>query len=54
MQAVNKKNKLAYFGNCSVPVSAQVTDIININAPKRNFGRKVTRLYLLVDTKFEQ
>ena len=54
MQAVNKKNKLAYLENCSVCVSAQVTDIININVPKRNFGRNVARLYLLVETKFEQ
>ena len=54
MQAVNKKNILAYFENCSVPVSAQVTAIININVPKRNLGRNVARLYLLVETKFEQ
>lgn len=54
MQAVNKKNKLAYFENCSVLVSVQVTAVININVPKRNFGRNVARLYLLVETKFEQ
>ena len=54
MQAVNKKNKLAYFENCSVPVSAQATAVINTNVPKRNFGRNVARLYLLVETKFEQ
>ena len=54
MQAVNKKNKLAYFENCSVSVSVQVSSVINIHVPKRNFGRNVARLYLLVETKFEQ
>ena len=54
MQAVNKKNKLAYFENRSVLSQLKVTVVMNINVPKRNFGRNVARLYLLVETKFEQ
>lgn len=58
MHAVNRKNKLAYFENCSTRIMHQlvfrgVRDTRR-NTPVRNLGRNETMLYLLVDTKFEQ
>lgn len=57
MHAVNKKNKLAYFENCSTRMMHQlmfrgVRD--TRDRPLRNLGRNETMLYLLVETKFEQ
>lgn len=57
MHAVNKKNKLAYFENCSTRMMHQLMfrGVLDTrDRPLRNLGRNETMLYLLVETKFEQ
>ncbi len=59
MQAVNRKNKLAYFENCSAAGDFEICQQLSQNnvqkmkserhAPKRNLGTNVTALYLLVE-----
>jgi hypothetical protein len=55
IHAVNKKNKLAYFENCSVN---HISDVCMskkcMYSPAKNLGTNETILYLLVLTKFEQ
>ena len=51
MQAVNRKNKFAYFENCSGgqrTLETKLAERKRGHAPSKNFGKNVAALYLLV------
>jgi hypothetical protein len=52
MQAVKRKKRFAYFENCSAPAGQRRPGQRggDSDGPRRNFGMKEARLYLLVLT----